>query len=105
MDTDPEKLAELPCRTVPGDAEHLSVLEEAGLERARLLVSALQIEDANALLAFRGKAAGVPTAIHAFDQAVVDDLRAIGADHLILSKSAGIHRLARSLYRKGLLTP
>ena len=34
IDNDPRKLEELPCPTVLGTAEHLSVLAEAGLERA-----------------------------------------------------------------------
>ena len=97
IDNDPRKLEELPCLTVLGTAEHLSVLAEAGLERAKLLVSALQIEDANNLLAFRGRSAGVPTSIHAFDGSVVKQLREIGADHLIMSKNAGTRSLAAML--------
>lgn len=94
IDTDPGKLRGLPCETLVGSTEHLSVLEEAGLPGAKLLVSALQIEDANNLLAFRGRASGVPTSIHAFDRLVVDELRMIGVDHLIQSKNAGTRRLA-----------
>jgi Kef-type K+ transport system membrane component KefB len=104
IDSDPAKLAGLECRTVLGNAEHLSVLEEARIEKAALLVSALQIEDANNLLAFRGRAAGVPTAIHAFDRAVVADLKEIGVDHLILSKNAGIQRLVGYMHREGWMT-
>ena len=94
IDTDAEKLEGLPCSTVLGSTEHLSVLEEANLDGAKLLVSALQIEEANNLLAFRGRAAGVPTSIHAFDRLVMDELREIGADYLIQSKTAGTRRLA-----------
>jgi Kef-type K+ transport system membrane component KefB len=94
IDSDPRKLEGLPCRTLTGSTEHLSVLDEANLADAKLLVSALQIEEANNLLAFRGREAGVPTSIHAFDRLVVDELREIGADHLIQSKSAGTRRLA-----------
>lgn len=97
IDSDPNKLARLPCRTIAGSTEHVSVLREASFRDAKLLVSALQIEDANNLLAFRGREAGVPTSIHAFDRLVVDELREIGADHLIQSKSAGIRRLAGAL--------
>ena len=97
IDNDPRKLEELPCPTVLGTAEHLSVLTEAGLERAKLLVSALQIEDANNLLAFRGRSAGVPTSIHAFDRSVVKQLEEIGVDHLIMSKNAGTRSLAEML--------
>lgn len=94
IDSDPRKLEGLPCPTIMGNTEHLSVLEDANLREARLLVSALQIEEANNLLAFRGREAGVPTSIHAFDRLVVDELREIGANHLIQSKSAGTRRIA-----------
>lgn len=97
VDSDPRKLEGLPCPTVAGSTEHLSVLEEANYRGASLLVSALQIEEANNLLAFRGREAGVPTSIHAFDRLVVDELRELGANHLILSKSAGTRRLATTL--------
>lgn len=105
VDSDPKKLEGLDCSTVTGNAEHLTVLEQAHLQDAKLLVSALQIEDSNGLLAFRGREAGVPTSIHAFDQAVVDELREIGTAHLILSKNAGTRRIARSLRDKGVLGP
>jgi Kef-type K+ transport system membrane component KefB len=101
IDSDPRKLAGLPAHQVLGNADHLAVLEEAGFTRAKLLVSALQIEDANNLLAFRGRTAGVRTSIHAFDQAVMDELRENGADELIVSKSAGTDRLGRILHRMG----
>lgn len=103
VDSDPDKLDDLGCPTVVGNAEHLSVLEEAKLHEARLLVSALQIEDANALLAFRAREAGVPTSIHAFNQEVVEELRDIGVTHLILSKNAGTKRVARSFHETGVL--
>lgn len=97
VDTDRTKLEGLPCATVLGNVDHLSVLEEASFRRAKLLVSALQIENTNALLAYRGSSAGVPTSIHAFDQAVVDELRESGATHLLQSKNAGIRRLTSVL--------
>ena len=103
VDTDPAKLRDLPCMTMVGDVDHLSVLEEVSYRDARLLVSALQIENSNALLAYRGQSAGVATSIHAFDQGVVDDLRESGATHLILSKNAGIRRLTGVLRDLGLM--
>lgn len=97
VDTDAGKLEGLQCTTVLGNVDHLDVLEEAGFSRAKLLVSALQIEDTNELLAFRGASAGVPTSIHAFDQAVVHDLLESGATHLLESKNAGIRRLTNHI--------
>ena len=54
--------------------EYESAVEEIGLSRARLVISALQIEDTNHLLAYRCRSARVPCAIHAFDISVVEDL-------------------------------
>jgi len=103
IDTDPTKLEELPCETLLGSAEYMSLLEEAGLEHARLLVSALQIEDTNNLLAYVASRHGVPSSIHAFDRSVVSELREIGVSHLMLSKNDGIRRIARELRRAGIL--
>lgn len=101
IDVSPSNLAQVGCRTLLGNAEHLSVLEAAAIRRARLLVSALQIEDTNHLLAYWGRAFGVPTSIHAFDQSVVDELREAGADHLIISKNAGTRRIATAFREAG----
>jgi Kef-type K+ transport system membrane component KefB len=101
VDVSPAKLYALRCRTKLGNAEYLSVLEEAGIRRAKLLVSALQIEDTNHLLAYWGRSFGVATSIHAFDQFIVDELHDAGADHLIMSKSAGIRRVADAFREAG----
>jgi Kef-type K+ transport system membrane component KefB len=103
VDTDPAKLALSAGHRVTGNAEHLAVLEEAGLERAKLLVSTLQIEDTNLLLAYRAREAGVAASIHAFDRSVVEELREVGVKHLMISKNAGIKRMARQLKRDGVL--
>ena len=50
VDTDLEKLRGLSCPVLLGNAQYLSVLEEAGLRDAQLLVSALHIEEVNRLL-------------------------------------------------------
>ena len=75
IDTDPRKLEGLNyAETLIGSVEYESAVEEIGLSRARLVISALQIEDTNHLLAYRCRSAGVPCAIHAFDISVVEDL-------------------------------
>lgn len=75
IDTDPRKLEGLNCaETLIGSVEYESAVEEIGLSCARLVISALQIEDTNHLLAYRCRSAGVPCAIHAFDISVVEDL-------------------------------
>jgi voltage-gated potassium channel Kch len=103
IDTDPGKLLGLDADRVVGNAEDPAVLEEAGLQRARLLISTLQIEDANILLAYRAREAGVPCSIHAFDPSMVDDLQLLGADHLMVSKHDGIRQVAAALRDAGVI--
>lgn len=90
VDTDPIKLEGLPGNSLLGSIGYLSVLEEAGYLRAKLLVSALQIEEANDLLAYRCKAAGIPCAIHVVDLSVMDNLLDVEADYLMVSKVDGV---------------
>ncbi len=101
VDTSGDNLARLPARTMLGNAEHVTVLEEAGIRDAKLLVSTLQIEETNQMLAYWGRRFGVPTSIHAFEQSLVDDLTDAGATHLILSKAAGTRRIADAFRRAG----
>lgn len=103
VDTDPDKLAGVPARTVVGDIGDPSVLEEAGVSRARLVISALRIEDANNLLAYRCSLLGVPASIHAFDPSGAHELTAMGADHLMLSKHDAARQIALALRREGVL--
>ncbi|MBI4538877.1 MAG: cation:proton antiporter [Gemmatimonadetes bacterium] len=103
IDTDPRKLADLPCATLLGNVEYASVLEEANLAGARLLVSALQIEDTNTLLAYRCRELGVPASIHAFDRSVEGELSEIGVAHLIISKNAAMRRFFAELQRQGVV--
>ncbi|TVR52361.1 MAG: portal protein [Puniceicoccaceae bacterium] len=104
VDTDPFKLRDLPCDTLLGNVDYASVLEAAGLERARALISALQIEETNYLLTYRCKEFGVPCAIHAFDLSLVQDLVDLGADYLMTPKFDGIRR-QNQLLREGRLEP
>jgi len=102
VDTSPRNLEALSCRTMLGNAEHVSFLEEAGVRDAKLLVSTLQIEETNHLLAYWGRLFGVPTSIHAFDGSIADDLIDAGATHLILSKPAGTRRIADAFRKAGI---
>ena len=102
IDTDPGKLLDVDGPTLMGNTDDLAVLESAGIRRARLVVSALQIEDANNLLAYRCRTLGVPSSIHAFDVAVVADLKEIGATHLVDSKTSGTRRLSEALREEGI---
>jgi Kef-type K+ transport system membrane component KefB len=90
VDTDPAKLEDLPSKVLLGSVGYLSVLEEAGYSRAKLIVSALQIEETNDLLAYRSKSVDVPCAIHVVDLSVVENLLDLEADYLMVSKVDGV---------------
>jgi len=105
VDSDPRKLEGLPCPTLLGNAEHLSVLEEAGLDRARLLVSALHIEETNNLLTHRARDRGIPVSVHAFESGHVPELQALGANHLMVARELGAERLLEAVQRHGAFQP
>jgi Kef-type K+ transport system membrane component KefB len=103
IDTDADKLKGLPAETLLGSIDDTSVLDEANFTHARLVISALQIEDSNNLLAYRCRTAGVPVSIHAFDPSLIEDLRALGADYVIVPKHDGTRELALRLRQAGVL--
>ena len=103
IDTDPSKLRGLPCPRLVGNTDDHDVLERADYRTARLVVSALQIEDANNLIAYRCRAANVPCSVHAFDPALASELLEIGADHVMVSKHDGIRQVAAALRAEGVL--
>jgi Kef-type K+ transport system membrane component KefB len=103
IDTDEKKLADLPCRTMLGSSEYLDVLLEAGLPHAKLLISALRIEEANELMAFRTNQFGIPCCIHAADISMVDNLLELEVDYLMLSKVDGVKLQIRRLQEMGVL--
>jgi Kef-type K+ transport system membrane component KefB len=103
IDTDSRKLAGLTAHTVLGSADEFTVLQEANLAGAKLLISALQIEDSNKLLAYWCREMNVPASIHAFDRSVVEELREIGVNHLMISKNNGIQRIVSELRTAGVL--
>jgi hypothetical protein len=91
IDTDPKKLEGLsPADILIGNVEYQSVVEEIGLRHAQLVVSALQIEDVNHLLAYRCRSAGVRCAIHAFDISVVEDLIDLDTAYLLMPAIDGV---------------
>jgi len=105
IDTDPHKFEGLPCETILGDVEYLSVLEEAELSHARLLVSALRIEPTNDLLAYRCRQAGVSCSIQVVDLSVTDNLLEMDVKYLMIPKVDGIKLQNRELQQRGLLNP
>ncbi|MFT4901545.1 MAG: Kef-type K+ transport system membrane component KefB [Lentimonas sp.] len=105
IDTDPQKLIGLePADTLIGNVEYQSVVEEIGLRKAKLVVSALQIEDTNHLLAYRCRSAGVRCAIHAFDLSMVDDLLDLDTSYLLMPAVDGVVLQRELLQAKGALT-
>ncbi|MFP4259441.1 MAG: cation:proton antiporter [Opitutales bacterium] len=91
VDTDPAKLLGLDgAEILIGNVEYETVIEEIDLREAKLVVSALQIEDANHLLAYRCRKLGVPCAIHAFDVSVVEDLLDLDTNYLMMPSIDGL---------------
>lgn len=99
VDSDPGKLEDMPWRTQVGNMDYLAMVEEVNLAGAKLVVSALQIEDSNRLLAWRCRQLGVPSAIHAFDTSVILGLKQMETDFLIHPRLEGRRRLAAELAR------
>ncbi len=97
IDTDTSKLEGLPCKTMLGNAVYKSVLDAANIGQAKILISTLHIDDTNRLLAYRGKKEGVVTAIHAFDESVVEALKELEVERLIEPRRDGVEREWRSL--------
>ena len=103
IDTDPGKLQGLPGDQLIGSVEYSSVREAADLSRARLVVSALQIEDTNLMLGFYCREAGVPCAINAFDTSLMPDLIAMDAAYLMMPTVDGIYLEEKKLTDLGIL--
>ena len=104
VDTDPAKLQGLEgAEILIGNVEYESVVEEIGMHEAKLVVSALQIEDANHLLAYRCRQMGVPCAIHAFDVSVVEDLLDLDTSYLMMPSVDGLIEQREILAREGLV--
>lgn len=99
IDTDFRKLSGLPCPTLVGDIDYAATLEEAGLDEARMAISALRIESVNKLFVFRCKHAGVPVAVYALDRSVRDQLLEAGVTYLVESRQQAGDRLMDELAR------
>ncbi|MEI6280197.1 MAG: NAD-binding protein, partial [Verrucomicrobiae bacterium] len=103
IDSDPHKLRGLPCRTLHGNIEYRAVLEEQGLANAKLVVSAMQIEDTNDLLAYRCKESRVPCCIHAADLSVMENLLDQDVAYFLLPKVDAVKYQSALLRARGLL--
>ena len=105
VDTDPHKLAGLDCDTLLGDAGDPGVLEEANLAGARLLVSALTIEETNDLLAYRCREASVPCAVNVMDLSATDNLLAMDVCFMLVPKVDGVAAQSTELRQLGVFKP
>jgi hypothetical protein len=105
IDTDIRKLAGLPCETMTGNVDYLSVLKEASLHKAKLAITALMIEDVNRLFAYRCQIVGVPVAVHVFDRSVLRSAQELSPRFIIDSKHAADSRVEHSLAELGVLIP
>lgn len=104
IDTDPNKLLGLGrAHTMIGSVEYETMIEEIGLRQAKLVVSALQIEDVNHLLAYRCRKLRVPCAIHAFDVSMVEDLLDLETAYLLMPNVDGVVGQREILERAGIL--
>jgi Kef-type K+ transport system membrane component KefB len=103
IDRDLSRLQNLPFDTIQGSVEYLSLLLEAGLPSAKLVVSALSTEETNDLLAYRCRSYDVPCSIHTIDLSVIDNLFSANATYLMIPKVDGIKLQARELRRLGFL--
>jgi Kef-type K+ transport system membrane component KefB len=103
VDQQAAALAGMTCPTFTGKAEHLAVMEEAGLSGARLLVSALRIEESNRLLVHYAAQLGVPASVHAFHADAAAELASAGADHLMVPREDGTGRLLELMREHGVL--
>jgi Kef-type K+ transport system membrane component KefB len=95
IDTDARKTKGIKSRILVGNIDYLTVLEDAHAGEAKLVISTLQIEDTNNLLAFRCKQLDVPVVIHAFDKSIVDDLMQLGVAYLINSKALNLKSISK----------
>ncbi|MGF1656806.1 MAG: cation:proton antiporter [Verrucomicrobiales bacterium] len=103
LDTDPKKMRNLPCAFMQGSTDYMETLQAAGLKDAKLLISALQIEESNELLAYRCREAGVACCIHAIDLSVMENLLSMDVAFYLLPKVDGVKAQNRYLKQEGYL--
>jgi len=103
IDSDPVKLKDLPCNTLHGNIHDWDLLDSAGFSEAKMVVSALQIEEANQLLAFRSHAADIPCCVMAPDTLVMPALLELDVSYFMTPFADGIKRQKAELSKRGLL--
>jgi voltage-gated potassium channel len=96
VDVDAERLAACPYPSVLGDATDDGVLRDAGLERARVLIAALNTDADNLYVTLSGRAARAELFIvaRARVESSADKLRRAGADRVVNPQEIGGARMA-----------
>ncbi len=77
------------------------MLTDAGLEKAKMLISTLHIELTNDLLAFYCQSTDAACSVHAVDLTALDNLLQMDVDYLIVPKADGIKRQNQLLRELG----
>lgn len=103
IELDPTRAGDVDFDVLIGNIDYASLVEEANLSKARLVVSTVRGEDSNSLLAWRCHQLGIPAAIHAFDPAVVRQLKELDVAHLIEAKELSMRRTVASMQEGGVL--
>lgn len=101
IDVDATKLALLPCKILAGNVDYLATLEDANFRHAKMIVTALRIEDTNNTLAYRCQQEAIPIVVHGFDRSVLPELRRMGVTHILDSKSAWLRAACQRLRDSG----
>jgi voltage-gated potassium channel len=98
IDRSPERAGEIEARGflyVTGDATDEPVLKEAGIERARVLVSAMPDDAENVFITLTARqlCPGLLIIARAEQPSTVRKLKHAGADHVVMPAAIGAHRI------------
>ncbi len=96
IDTNPERILDVPFHAVVGDATLDATLREAGIERARALVAALEGDAENLFVTLSGRAINADLFIvaRARQDESVPKLSNAGADRVVNPQELGAARMA-----------
>jgi voltage-gated potassium channel len=98
IELSPEKAGEIEAQgflCITGDATEEKVLKEAGIERARVLVSAMPNDADNVFITLTGRqlAPSLLIIARAEQLSTVKKLKHAGADHVVMPAAIGAHRI------------
>lgn len=101
VDSSPERIATVDCPYVQGDATDEAVLREAGIDRARVLVTALNADADNLYVALTARSMAPELFIvsRAVNESAVGKLIQAGADRVVNPQDLGGARMAALAYQ------